>query len=221
LEATGHAAWAREECETLCDPASFRTDPGADYARIRGAGALTGCGLAVLRELLVWRDEAARRHDTPPRSFIKDEVLLEIARHPVKTVEGLSKVRGLPRPVEQEEGANIVAAVSRGFGVPEAERPVVQNTEETPPERFAIDSLWATVQAWCAGQAVDPALVSSRAEISKLYREIAARGIESANGRVTQGWRKELLGGRLKAFLQGAGSMRFRWEGGALRSSPE
>src|SRR5688572_18253293 len=214
LEATGHAAWAREECQTLCDPASFRTDPGADYARIRGAGALTSYGLAVLRELLVWRDEAVRRHDTPPRSFIKDEILLEMARHPVKSIEGLSKVRGLPRPVEQEEGSNIVAAVSRGFAVPEAERPVVQSTEETPPERFAIESLWATVQAWCAWQAVDPALVSSRAEISKLYREMTGQGIEFANGRVTKGWRGELLGGRLKEFLQGAGSMRFRWEDG-------
>jgi ribonuclease D len=221
LEATGHVAWARQECEALCDPASFRTDPGADYARIRGAGALTGSGLAVLRELLVWRDEAARRHDTPPRTFIKDEILLEMARHPVKSVDGLSKVRGLPRPVEQDEGANIVAAVARGFAVPEAARPIVQSTEETPPERFAIDSLWATVQAWCAGQAVDPALVCSRAEISKLYRDINAQGVASANGRVVQGWRGELLGERLKGFLRGAGSMRFRWENGMLRGSPD
>lgn len=221
LEATGHVAWARQECEALCDPASFRTDPGADYMRVRGAGALTGIGLVVLRELLVWRDEAARRHDTPPRSMLKDEILLEMARHPVKSVEGLAKVRGLPRPVESDEGENIVAAVARGLAVPEAERPVVQNVEETPPERFAVDSLWAAVQAWCAGQSVDPALVSSRAEISKLYREMRGQGLESADGRLLRGWRGELLGARLKEFLRGTGSMRFRWEDGGLRSSPD
>ena len=82
--------------------------------RIRGAGALPSIGLAVLRELLVWRDEAAQRHDAPPRSLIKDEVLLEMARHPVKSVDALAKVRGLPRPVEDDEGKNIVAAVARG-----------------------------------------------------------------------------------------------------------
>jgi ribonuclease D len=220
LEATGHVDWARQECEALCDPAAFRQDPGADYVRIRGAGTLQGAGLAVLRELLVWRDAAARQHDTPPRSLVKDEILLDMARQPVKSVEGLTKVRGLPRPVEEAEGANIVAAVGRGLATPEGQRPLVQSIEETPPERFAIDSLWAMVQAWCAGQAVDPALVSSRSELAKLYREIRTNGLGSVDGRLMNGWRGELLGGRLVQFLAGAGTLRYQWVDGALRSSP-
>ena len=221
LEATGHAEWARQECEALCDPSAFRQDPGADYMRIRGAGTLQGAGLAVLRELLVWRDAAARQHDAPPRSLVKDEILLDMARQPVKSVEGLTKVRGLPRPVEEAEGENIVAAVARGLATPAAERPVVQSVEETPPERFAIDSLWAMVQAWCAGQAVDSALVSSRSEIGRLYREVKSDGADAADGRVMKGWRGELLGARLTDFVRGAGTVRFQWQDGALRSIPE
>jgi ribonuclease D len=220
LEQTGHIAWAKAECDAQCDPAVFRADPGADCARIRGAGALPSLGLAVLRELLLWRDEAARRHDAPPRSLVKDEVLLEMARHPVKSVEGLAKVRGLPRPVEEEEGKSIVTTIARGLAVPEADRPIVQNVEETPPERFAIDSLWATAQAWCAGQSVDPALVSSRAEISKLYREVKGQGVGSSNGRLSRGWRGELLGEKLNGFLSGNASLQFSWRDGGLRSTP-
>ena len=221
LETTGHAEWARQECDALCDPSVFRQDPGSDYMRIRGAGTLQGAGLAVLRELLVWRDAAARQHDAPPRSLVKDEILLDMARQPVKSVEGLTKVRGLPRPVEEAEGENIIAAVARGLATPAAERPVVQSVEETPPERFAIDSLWAMVQAWCAGQAVDSALVSSRSEIAKLHREIKSNGLDSADGRVMKGWRGELLGARLKDFLRGTGTVQFRWQDGALRSIPK
>ena len=141
-----------------------------------------------------------------------------MARHPVKSVDALAKVRGLPRPVEDDEGKNIVAAVARGLAVPEEQRPVVQNVEETPPERFAIDSLWATVQAWCAGQSVDPALVSSRAEISKLHREVKGQGVASLNGRLAQGWRGELLGERLRGFLAGQAMLQLSWQGGGLRS---
>src|SRR5687768_985915 len=56
LDELGHARWAEEECDALCDPARYAFDPDADFLRLRGARSLTAVGLSVLRELMIWRD---------------------------------------------------------------------------------------------------------------------------------------------------------------------
>jgi ribonuclease D len=216
LEKLGHLKWAKEECAALCDPARYRLNPAADYVRIRGAGSLDPKNAAVLRELYIWREDAALRNDSPPRSYVKDEVLLDIARRPVKTVADLNRVKGLPRPVENEEGQRIVEAVQRGLATPEAERPTAAQFEETPTERFAADSLWAVVQAWCYGQQVDPALLCSRQEIGRLSRNLREAGEPSPDGRLMHGWRGEMLGEPLRRMIRGDLEMRLRFAGGSL-----
>ena len=104
LDALGHTEWAAAEMATVCDPDQFGFDPDTAVHRVRGGSGLPPRNGAVLRELCVWRDTQARAHDVPPRAFLKDEVLIDLARQPAKSTERLAKVRGLPRPVEQAYG---------------------------------------------------------------------------------------------------------------------
>ncbi len=218
LERSGHVGWVDEECAVLCDPSLYRMDEAADFLRIRGVNSLSPQELAVLRELYLWRESAARRQDSPPRSYLKDEILINLARKPAKSLEDLAKVRGLPRPVEIEEGGRIVEATQKGLAVPEAQRPVGKQVEETPVERFGIDALWAAVQAWCAGQGVDPSLATSRAEVARCYRGFCLEGKLEEGCRLMRGWRGELLGRRLQEFLRGSLGVRLNWVQGVLRS---
>ena len=78
LAELGHAGWVHEECQSMCDTSLYRFDPQQQYQRVRGASSLMPRNLAVLRELTAWRDAAARAHDVPPRTFLKDEVLLDL-----------------------------------------------------------------------------------------------------------------------------------------------
>ena len=105
LDTLGHAAWARAESEAMGDPSRFLFDIDADYLRVRGAGSLPPENMAVLRELTAWRDRAAQAADVPPRAYLKDEVLLSLARSPVKSAHQFAKVRNLPRPVGKRSGA--------------------------------------------------------------------------------------------------------------------
>jgi ribonuclease D len=219
LETSGHKPWVSEECEAICDPALYCLDPAADFMRVRGANALGPKNLAILRELVIWRDAAAQRHDMPPRTLLKDEILTELARSPVSAVAGLAKVRGLPRPVEASEGEQIIAATQKGLAVPEAQWPALTSVEESPTERFAIDSLWATVQAWCAGHRVDPGLATSRQEIARLYRDMQANGSLPSEHRLIRGWRGQLLGEILSQFLRGSTALQLQWKDGALCST--
>lgn len=211
-----HTEYAAEESCNLCDPNLQRFDPESQYLRIRGANSLPPANLAALRELVRWRDMVARAHDAPPRAFLKDEVLLDLARTPVRSVEKLAKIRGLPRPVEQQYGQELVAAVDRGLKTPADQLPVPKNTEETPAEKFRTDSLWAAVQTICIGKQMDPMLVTSRQEIADLLRRRS--NDESLDDlRLLNGWRRTVLGEPILQLLRGELHCRLSWRDDSLR----
>src|SRR5450432_1619381 len=193
LKARGHCAWAKEECDSLCDPDRYGFHPERYFLRVRGAGALSPASLSVLRELTIWRDAAARAHDLPARSLLKDDILVDMARSPIKSVDRLSRVKGLPRPLEAEHGTAIVEATLRALAIPSNERPVAKSIDATPTERFGAESLYAVAAALCAAQSIDPALVTSRQEVSELYHALAS-GHSTSDFGLTSGWRAAACG---------------------------
>ena len=216
LAALGHERWAAEECAAMCDPVLYRFDPDSNYLRIRGATSLQPRNLAVLRELTIWRDASAREENVPPRAFLKDEVLLDLARNPAKSVEKLDRVRGLPRPVEKAHGQAIVEATLRAMGAPAPSLPGGRDVEPTPMERFRSDALWAAAQVLCAGRSIDPAVALSRQDCGELYRALATR--QDLNDlRVMKGWRREALGDLLVRLYEGRLRATVKWSDGSLR----
>jgi ribonuclease D len=215
MTALGHVERARAEFEALCEPNQYRFDPDRYIHRVRGSGSLSANQLKILRELVVWRDQAARRADVPARAYLKDEVLIDLCRSPVKSMEKLSKVRGLPRPVETSEGANILAAIARG---PLA-GPIVglvdnKGDEITPSQKFQADALWSACQAICHGAGVDPQIVTSRAELGRLVHAVTNNRPVPEDVSLVTGWRREFVGDRLVAMLTGGGEVRMRWADG-------
>ena len=217
LTELGHEAWAMEESEALCDPEQFQFDPDHQCRRARGASSLSPSGLAILRELIIWRNNAARLHDLPPRTFLKDDILVEMSRNPVRSVDKLARVRGLPRPVEQSHGKEIVGAIGRAAAMPSQELPASRQHEETPTEKFRADGLWAAVQCLSLGRGIDPNLVANRQEISQLYRYFSG-GLAEPDVRLLKGWRLEAVGNALLSMVRKAGSAQINWQDGQLRA---
>jgi ribonuclease D len=220
LDQTHHAGWAKEECEALCDASQYRFDKETQYLRVKGSGSLQPRNLAVLRELTAWRDAAARKHDLPPRAFLKDEILIDLARNPAKSVDKLDRVRGLPRPVEHAHGNEIVEATQRGWSTPVTELPEQRGNEQTPTERFRSDALWAAAQAICAGNRVDSAIVTSRQEMADLYHAIVHQQ-DVSGSRLMKGWRREALGEPLLELMGGTATISLKWDDGTLRWTAE
>jgi len=197
LKANGNLAWAIEECQTLSDPVLYRFDAQSQRLRVRGAEHLDRPRRAVLRALLAWRENAAREEDVPPRTLLRDEIVLALAVAPSVTIEELDGVRGLPRPIEERYGAQIVELTRIAL-----ESPPGQSDEPPPrPHRWAhkkrIDALWHDVQKRCSERHVDPALAVSRKEIGELVRA-AAEGRVIPDSRLKRGWRLQLLGSNLE-----------------------
>lgn len=218
MKLRGHFERAKVEFEALCEPTQYQFDPNRYIHRVRGSSSLTQNQMRVLRELVVWRDGAARRADLPARAFLKDEVLVDLSRSPVKSVDRLENVRGLPRPVEMQEGDAIVAATERGLVAPPVPGLVEErNDEPTPSQKFQADALWSACQALCHSEGIDPQLVTSRQELGKLAYAAASGRAVPADVSLMTGWRREVVGDRLVEMLGAGGEVRMCWSGGVPR----
>jgi ribonuclease D len=138
----------------------------------------------------------------------------------VKTLEKLGRVRGLPRPVEEKHGQQLVDATLRAIALPPAQMPQNHTHEPTPSERFRAESLWAAGQTICAGQGIDPALVTNRSEVVTLDRMLA-REQPLDDLPLMKGWRRTALGEPLVELAKGSRQFNLRWDANGMRVAPE
>src|SRR5690606_18414011 len=116
LTELGRLDWAREEFsryerdETFAPP-----DPETLYLRIRNVDRLNGRTLAILQELVAWREETARNENIPAGRIARDEVLVELARRPPSELKQLRDVRGLTSQQTERFGRQLITAVSDGM----------------------------------------------------------------------------------------------------------
>ena len=207
LERLGRVHWARQQCGSLCDASRYRLDLTEVARKIRGAKDLRRPQAAVLCELVGLRDEIARLHDLPPRSTLRDEVLLDLARRSPVMAKDLDSIRGLPRPIKADFGSRLLEAVGRGLEKRQPPWATEPQHDETPEEQFRVDTLWAAAQAWCRSLGVDPSLVATRSDLGDAIRT----GVLPP--RVAHGWRGELLGEFAAKFLAGDRRIELRWNG--------
>lgn len=162
LQEKGRLDWVMEECEVVAnlEPARRRRDPDA-YQSIKGARRLSRRGLAVLRELHLWRERLADATDRPPFKILGNDTLLALAEKPPRGRDELDRVRGFTSRMKVE-GQAILDAVKRGQGAPERDLPNLPATRRPAlPEavRARIEALriWRTAEA--SRLALDPSVV--------------------------------------------------------------
>jgi len=123
LQAKGRWSWAHEEFSRLEGTQWPAEDAGDAFLRVKGARDLTRRELAILRELVLWRDDLARVIDRATFRVVGNETLLEIARQAPRTREVVAAIRGMPRGILEHRGDEILQAVQRGLATPEADLP--------------------------------------------------------------------------------------------------
>jgi len=124
LEARARLAWAQEEFALLEDIRATPADqiePG--WLRLKGAKALRGRELAVLRELWEWRESAARRADRATFRILNNEPMLAMAKSPPTELAALKAIPGVSSDQAERRGKELLAAVRRGLELPESELP--------------------------------------------------------------------------------------------------
>ena len=135
LQETGRLEWALEEFALAT--AARRVPSDADepsYLRLKGAKAMPGRSLAVLKELYDWREQLARRTDKAAFRILNNEPMLFMAKTPPRDMAELKAVRGIGGEQAERRGPEILAAVERGLSVPEGQLPRVDRIPRRAPD---------------------------------------------------------------------------------------
>jgi ribonuclease D len=173
LESMGRMAWAREEFALLEGTRWADEEPGMGYLKLKGARDLSRRELAVLRELVPWRDVVAKQLDRATFRVLGNEQLLDIARTQPQTRDALAKVKGMPRGILEQRGADLLDAVKRALAVPEAELPRFPKAarwDRDPDFDVRVSALKTARDAAAKRLALDPGVLCSRDRMEAVVR---------------------------------------------------
>ena len=191
LERTGRRAWAREEFSLLEGTRWQDEAPGSAYFRVKGARDLSRRELAVLRELVPWRDAVAGSLDRATFRVLGNEQLLDIARTQPRTKEALGKVKGMPRAVLEQRGEELLDAVSRALAVPETELPKFPRAarwDRDPEFDARVSALKTARDAAAKRLQLDPGVLCSRDRLEAVARRNPATVEEVAEVNELRRW---------------------------------
>jgi len=135
LSELGRLDWVEEEFALLERVRWTGGGGGKDaFLKMKGAKALKGRPLAVLRELYQWRERTARRADRAAFRILNNEPLLALAKAPPADLEALATVRGIGRDTVARNGLEILQAIDRGLTLPEKDIPRIERRDRPPPD---------------------------------------------------------------------------------------
>jgi len=191
LERMGRTAWAREEFSLLEGTRWQDEAPGMSYLRLKGARDLSRRELAVLRELVPWRDAVAGSLDRATFRVLGNEQLLDIARTQPRTKEALGKVKGMPRAVLEQRGEELLDAVRRALAVPETELPKFPRAarwDRDPEFDARVSALKTARDAAAKRLQLDPGVLCSRDRLEAVARRNPATVEEVAEVNELRRW---------------------------------
>jgi ribonuclease D len=144
------------------------------YLRIKGARKLSPRGLAVLRELFMWRDKRARDADRPPFKVMGNGTLLDLATSPPTSRRALGTRRGITDLVLRRFGQELMDAIERGADGDE--HPPLERKQPTGNGRRRLDRRGETrleeLKAWRAVRArelgLDPGVFCPNASLEEI-----------------------------------------------------
>ena len=174
LEKLGRWEWAKEEFERLEGTKWEDKDTSLAFLRIKGARDLTRRELALLRELVPWRDSVAKEVDRATFRVMGNEVLLEIARTAPKSVRELSTLKGMPRGILDRGAHSILAAVQRGLEVADEHLPRFPRTQRWEREDdfdARVSKLKSVRDAAATRLNLDPGVLCSRERLESIVRK--------------------------------------------------
>ncbi len=192
--------WAEEEFASLVRK-SIGDDEAATerWRKVKGIGGLDRRGLAVARELFLWRDRFAERINRPPRHLLRDDVLAELAKRGPTRTEELSAYRGVPR----SELEQILGAIRKAKALPIEDCPEPESREnDSPPITMLGNLLGVVLFDWCARNKLAPSLVASGSDLKAIVRSHVS-GVEPPDIPLTRGWRQAAILSELNGILEG------------------
>jgi ribonuclease D len=208
LAAKGRLGWAKEEFERLESVRWDADETGLAFLRMKGARDLNRRELAVLGQVVAWRDDVARALDRATFRVIGNEALFALARQQPRDRDGLLAVKGMPRGILEQRGQEILAAIERGLAIPEAELPRFPRAprwDRDPDFDDRVSRLRAVRDRAAERLELDPGVLCSRDRLETIARQQPQTLDALRDLKLLRNWQVEELGAELIGALGGGG----------------
>jgi ribonuclease D len=207
LEKLGRLTWAEEEFRRLEGVRWTPVETNGDaYLRIKGARALNRRGLAVLRELVPWRESIAADLDRASFRVVSNEALLALSSTPPRSPDELAKVRGLSPRLVTERGSSLLAVIERGLTVPEKDLPRFPRSERRvadPAFDLAVERLKKARNEAAERLHLEPGVLCPKGTLEAVARARPRKAAALGDIPELRKWQAELLGERFLEVLAG------------------
>ncbi len=205
LEKKNRLFWAKEEFEIL-EGVRQNESQGPFFLRFKGAGTLSPRELAILEELLIFRDNEARRRDCPLFKVMGNKSLMELAKSAPVTPQGMVAVEGVsPRQVDRYARA-LRTAIEAGQAVPDKDLPRYPRSprvvkDPAVEERFALLRQWRKEKA--EALELDAGVLINNATLQELARRHPKKEDALTEIPGMRRWQRGVLGEEIVAVLKG------------------
>lgn len=190
LEDSGRLAWVTEEMRSMVDPALYDVDPENAWRRLKPRRH-TARYLAVFRAVAAWRERTAQTRDQPRGRILKDEAIDELATQTPLELDGLDRLRSIPRGLSGSKfGPEIIAAIREAVNNAEAYAPVLARPSAThaPAAGAVVELLKVLLKARAEEAGVASKLIATVSDLEKIASN------DDADTPALLGWRREAFG---------------------------
>ncbi len=206
LEKKGRWEWAKEEFQRLEGTRWEPEEAGSAFLRVKGARDLSRRELALLRELVAWRDTVALQLDRATFRVVANDVLLEIARTAPSNVEALGAIKGMPRGMVERGAKDVLDAVKAGLAVPDAQLPKFPRAarwDKDPDFDAKVGKLKAVRDDAAKRLELDPGVLCSRERMETIVRALPRSAAELEGIPGLRKWQIAEMGTQFVAALSG------------------
>ena len=204
LREKGRLQWVKEECELL-EQVRFSSQQGPLFLRFKGAGSLKPRQLAALEHLLIWRDDEARRRNTPHYKVLGNKPLLELARLLPEGRNQLEGIDGLPPRLAGRYGGALLEQIGQALELAEGQLPSYPRSvrkEIDPAVEGRFTALKKMRTKIAAELQLDPGVLINNALLEELATRNPRSSDDPAIAELLKRWQQEVLAEGIVATLQ-------------------
>jgi ribonuclease D len=203
----GFINWLFEEQKVYDNPDLYKDkDTYSRLQKIKGIKQLTSKELAILFELVDWREKEAQEINVPREHIIRDKTLILLSKFKSKKVKKINNSKDFTEKMNRLYGEKIIKAINKALNLPPDQWPEKSFTfHDDNTLNARIDFIVACIKGKCIANEIDPALIASRMEISEFVKGFHEK--YSNSSQLSYGWRKEFIGDIIKKVLSGKRSV--------------
>ncbi len=198
LSSKGRLSWLENDFADLTNPEHYLVDERERFRKLKHISQLSRRQMAAAREMAAWRELQAQERNLPRKWVLTDEQIVEACRREPRTIDDLFMVRGMRERLTTRDARVVIELVRSALDASPETWPEVERMGRS--ERnvdVEVDLMMAIVRLRARQNDIAVQTLASHDDLRKVARG-HLEGLE-----LVRGWRKEIVGDELIAFMDG------------------